>query len=251
MTNSIRQLLCTLALAALAAVPALADSVAYTNLGPGDSYSVIAAFSVAGVDNSFGSLGYSWADQFTASVGGNLSQIDVGLANISGTNSAVISIYTDVSNNLGSLLFSGMVSNQPAFGSTTTTLAMLSPNSGILVAGESYFLVVAPGAADTEDAWNFNGTGALGTVLLNQGSGFVPLLGSPTSNGAFDVRVNATAAPEPSTWLMLGAELLCLLGASIRLAHTRCREVVSTWSSCSLGAGPPGLSESTIVFSTT
>jgi hypothetical protein len=134
------------------------------------------------------------------------------LTNFSGTNGAVVSLYTDAGGNLGTLLFSGTVSNQPPFTSTATTLATLAATSGALVAGDSYFLVVAPGAADTTDIWNLNSTGAQGTILEDQGSGFASLGTFPLA--AFDVRVNAATVPEPSTWLMLGAELLCLLAAA-------------------------------------
>lgn len=214
MNNLIRRAACVVAFTACFALPALADSVTFTDLGSGGSYNgTSSAYSVLGVNNTALPGAYqSVADPFTASISGTLSQIDLGLGHVSGTNSAVVSIYTDVSNNLGTLVFSGTVFNQPAFDSSSTILATLSATAGILVAGDDYYLVVAPGAADTADAWNFNNTGATGTILFDNGSGFND--SQPDTLQAFDVRVNATTVPEPSSWLTLGAELLCLLAVA-------------------------------------
>ncbi len=211
MTASIRDILCIIALLGCFSLAARADSVAFTDLGSGGSYNPFISTNITGPANNEGVLDQSIADLFNASVGGALSQIDVGLYWRSGTNSAVISIYTDLSNNLGALVFRGTVSNLPVFSSTTTTLATLQPAYGSLIAGTNYFLVVDPGAADTADGWFWNNTSALGTTLVSHGSDFglsLPIL------DAFDVRVNTTHVPEPSTWLMIGAELVCLLGAA-------------------------------------
>lgn len=206
-------MLCAIALVACFALPAVADSVTYTNLGSG-SYNQHGAWLISGAANTFNPGYASFADPFMASIGGTLSQIDVGLGNLSGTNSAQVSIYTNVSNNLGKLVFSGTVSNQPVFASTSTILATLNPGSGALKAGHNYFLVVTPGAADTADGWNLNNTGAQGILLLDSGSGFVAQPSGTLS--AFDVKVNAATTPEPSTWVTLGTGLLGVFGAAGR-----------------------------------
>jgi hypothetical protein len=213
MNKPARRLLLAIVLVGCFCLPALADSVAYTDLGPGGSYDQVPGWRISGASNNQGYSYLSLAALFAASSGGTLSQIDLGLGNLSGTNSAMISIYSDVSNNLGLLLFSGKVSNQPNFGSATTTLSTLTAGSGVLVAGGNYFLVVVPGGADTNDAWNWNNIGVQGTTLADSGSGFGPPNPGFTLP-AFDVRVNAADVPEPSTWLMIGAELLCLLGVA-------------------------------------
>jgi hypothetical protein len=195
-------------------MPALADSVTYTNLGSDGSYNQHGAWLISGATNTFNPGYASFADPFTASIGGTLSQIDVALGNLSGTNSAHVSIYTNVGNNLGKLVFSGSVSNQPAFASTNTILATLNPGSGALMAGHNYFLVITPGAADTADGWNLNNTGAQGILLLDGGSGFVSQPSGTLS--AFDVKVNAATTPEPSTWVTLGTGLLGVFGAAGR-----------------------------------
>jgi hypothetical protein len=195
------------------ALPALADTTAFTDLGPGGSYD-LHEWNVSGISSGF-SLGYqSVADQFTASVGGTLSQIDVGLGYVYGTNSAGISVYTDAGGKLGSLLFSGSVFSQPNFGSTSTILATLNPSSGMLVAGNSYFLEIVPGGSDTYDGWNFNSIGAMGTMLFDKGSGYVSFSGRTL--GAFDVKVGAASpVPEASTMSLVGIGIagISIIGA--------------------------------------
>ncbi|MGH9512833.1 MAG: choice-of-anchor R domain-containing protein [Terriglobales bacterium] len=206
MRNSATVILSLFALTAVLAIPSLADSTAFTDLGAGGSYDTMDGFAICGLSSGCGHY-QSTADGFTAEVGGVLSQINVALGYVLGTNSAVVSVYTDVSGGLGSLLFSGTVA-----GTTSTGLATLTPSSGSLVAGHDYFLVITPGAADTFDGWAYNNQNAVGPVLIDNGLGFSNE-GSETLE-AFDVKVNAATVPEPSSWLMLGAELLLLLGVS-------------------------------------
>jgi hypothetical protein len=199
--------LCAIAFTVVVAMPVFGDSIAYSDLGSGGSYDPFISTNITGPNNSEGVLDQSIADLFNASVGGALSQIDVALYWRGGTNSAVISIYTDENNNLGALLFKGTVFNLPAFAPMTTTLATITPSYGSLVSGNNYSLVVDPGAADSAEGWFWNSTGALGTTLVSHGSGFglsLPFL------DAFDVKVNATPVPEPPAWLMSGVAVLFL-----------------------------------------
>jgi hypothetical protein len=208
MKKRVGRMICTITLAACFALPALADNIAFSSLGPGGSFQgYLPAVAIIGASTGYGYQAI--ADPFTASVGGPLTQVDIGLGGDAPyyASTAVISIYTDVNDNLGTLVFSGEIFSAPT--PPTTTLTTLSASSGELVAGDSYFFVVAPGADNTFDAWFNNNIGVQGTILADEGSGFVPV-GNPFD--AFDVRVQSTSpVPEPSTWAMLGAELFCLL----------------------------------------
>ncbi len=209
MTTSFRHALRVLALTLFFALPLMADSVAFTDLGPGGDH-FVSGFPISGPSQSL-------ANPFTASVGGPLSQIDLGLTNFLGTNSAIISVYTNVNNTLGTQLFSATITGLPPFVNVTSTvLATLYPSSGTLVKGDNYFLVVAPGGTDSEDFWGQNSTGATGNVLLGEGGRYFSI-GNNYPLSAFDVRVASATVPEPSSCLMLEAELLFLIGASAEL----------------------------------
>ncbi len=80
-------------------------------------------------------------------------------------------------------------------------------------------MVVSPGAGDTYDGWNFNDLGLSGKLFYDEGFGYRD--NAVQALAAFDVKVNnsgefinseSTAVPEPSTWFMIGAEILCLMG---------------------------------------
>ncbi len=203
-------------------VLAFADSVAFTDLGSGPLYDQYVGMGIEGKNVSpFGPY-QAIALGFTASLGGSLSQIDLGLSNMLGPNTAEVRLYKNLNGGLGSLLFSQAVSNQPSFGLTGSTLVSLQPTSGNLFAGSNYFLVVAPGSANTLDVWNLSNTVSGGTVLADFGNGFAPttkLLGF----GAFDVKVRATPVPEPSVWFMLGMLIICWI-CTIAIAPSAARK---------------------------
>ncbi len=221
MRNLITSVFLGIAMAFCMGVSAMADTTSFSDLGSGDTYSCCSGgYAVSGTSSAFLNGEYvSTAAGFTASVSGTLSQIDLGLGYISGTNAAIVSIYTDTGSGLGSLIFSGTVSGQPTYKSTGTVLTTLLPTSGALIAGDNYFMVVSPGAGDTYDGWNFNDIGLSGELFYDKGVGYRDNGIQPVA--AFDVKVNnsaefinseSTAVPEPSSWLMLGAEIICLMG---------------------------------------
>ncbi len=60
------------------ALPALADEIAYSDLGPGGSFQgYLPATAIDGASTGYGYQAI--ADPFTASVGGPLTQVDLGL----------------------------------------------------------------------------------------------------------------------------------------------------------------------------
>jgi PEP-CTERM motif len=170
-------------------------AVIFSDLGPGNSYNCCYALDVTGSGPGY----QATANGFTSPGAYDVTQIDIALANISGTNEAEVSLWTDVGGVQGTELGDWTVNDQPAFGSTSTELATISGITGVnLAAGSSYYLVVAPIAADTYDVFNFNSTGASGPVLVNLGSGFFQY---GTTLTAFDV-LSATV-PEPATWALM------------------------------------------------
>src|ERR1700730_7258706 len=107
MNKLIRRMLCAIALISCFALPALADSVTFTDVS-GGSYST-ADYTIA----TFQTL----ANEFTATVSGALSGIDVAVGTFSGTNTAIVSLYDDAGGNLGATpLFQGTISGMQTYG---------------------------------------------------------------------------------------------------------------------------------------
>jgi hypothetical protein len=83
----------TVALIALALWFGRAEAdVIFTNLGPGNSFDTSNAWEVGQGSNLFG---YNTASGFTSGGSYHLSEIDIALANYSGTNAATVSLWTD------------------------------------------------------------------------------------------------------------------------------------------------------------
>ena len=116
----------------------------YSNLGTPPSYQCCIGGTVGGHTSIVGFI--EDASQFTAGLSGSISTIDVGLGWVTGANSANVSIWTS-SGPLGSgapltELFNENVSNQPVFGSTSSTLTTINVSGVSLTAGDPYFVVV-------------------------------------------------------------------------------------------------------------
>jgi len=234
MRNCARCLACVVGLALLVlALPvvARADSVIYSDLGPSNSYDPSNA--TTNPANNWELSGAASADgeeliavSFTPSANYDLTKILVALSFYSGTNNgAYVTLNSDNSGSPGAVIESWTLSKLPVLGSASTITAhqtLTSAPDVLLSSGSTYWIVAGPdssGTSDTIDGWNFNSTGATGTVAYSFDGTTWTSDGSPYILPAF--KVKGTPVPEPPTFTMLGLALAALPLFRSRLVERR------------------------------
>lgn len=215
-SSTVRRTLRILALIALGCVSAMLASASpitiFSSFGPGNTVDATNSYCVYGssVASNCGTSTSALAPAFAFMSTGNyvVSQIDLSLNSFQGTNSATVSLFTDVANAPGVLLGTWAVSGQQDI--PDPPLTTVAGITGItLVNGASYFLQVAPGGATTEDGW-----------VLGPSAGGVFYEPQSIASGAierlpgFDLLGNAI--PEPVTAALLAFGLVVLFAARLR-----------------------------------
>ena len=215
MSRFTRTLLCLAALlVSVTAAPlsSRAASIIYSDLNsdPANVYSSGVGYTVSGSSTQIGLV--ISALPFTPGANYDLSQIDVALGYVSGTNSFMLSLVNDNGGRPGTTVLDSWTVSTTANLGTCCALDTVTPNgTDVLLGGVQYWLVAAPGAADSWAGWNWNTTGARGTVAQST-DGISWGLFPNTTLGAFDVLGNSvTATPEPSTAKLLGTALAAML----------------------------------------
>lgn len=205
-----RKLLWGIAIGVALIAPGFANAAVmlFSNLNDPNTFSSFGGFCVQ--DNSdCGAPNLRPAAKFTSAFSASVSEIDLALYHNSGTNSATITLYTDVGNAPGLQLFSQTVTGLPT-GGNNRPLTKITGISGVeLDAGASYFLRVAGGAPDSVDVWANQGIQLVIGPVFNPpfSSNFTALPGFAVLAGA-DAPVTPVA--EPVTIALLGTGLLGL-----------------------------------------
>jgi len=182
---------------ALAALPAAAQTVVFTNLDPVGGHTATAVW--IGDDVSNQSVGY----RFTASGSGTLSSIELALQRGGATGFLSLGLYTEGSNAPATLLQSWTLAD--AVGSSLTDVPSFMPTT--LNAGDSYYLCAAVQTGLPAWMWYNNSNSATGQRVVSMNGGAWVNEGSQPQ-GAFRV----TVVPEPSTYAALcGAAALGLV----------------------------------------
>lgn len=171
----------------------------YTDLAPGSSYDCCSGYAFGGLTGMFASTSMA-AVEFTSSAYASVDRIDLALQNISGSDTAEVSLWTKSGMLPGMELASWMVSGLPSMGSSTSAMITISGIAGLTLAGgEHYFLALSPVSPtdDSANVWNANTMGATGKFAFSGGSGWFAVPGYTAVLPAFDIV--GTQVPEPAT----------------------------------------------------
>lgn len=190
----------------------------FSNLGQGGAYVPYSNGGGRSISGGTGHAPNAPSYSFVAAASGTLTQIDVALTYVSGTNGAVVSLWTaapwsvDVGPSYGTVapgiqIGSWNIGPLPAASNNSSTaLTTITGIQGIsLFAGTQYFIQVTPLAADTFAVWNGNAIGSTSTLWQCGGynstfttcaAGFISL--ANVSDGAFDLLATTPQAQPPT-----------------------------------------------------
>jgi hypothetical protein len=197
------QLVCGIALTSLlGAAPAHADSIVFSNLGPGGTYDAGVGYNVSG-PTSQAEEATAIGQPFVPLADYTFDALDIALNWVLDTNAGTVSLASDASGQPGAILESFRFTDRPHMSSTATNLAVgMSTVHPLLRAGTPYW-IVASADGDAYMSWNLNNTGRFGTAIQINGGPWIPR--PELASAAFRVRGSAAEniVPEPASLLLL------------------------------------------------
>ena len=203
-----------LLLIGVAATPAPAGSVIFSNLGPGDSYSGQVVYAVG---YAFGGVlgDYVPASGFTVGATSMyLSTIQVAAGLQTGTNQLTIDLDADSGGIPGATLESFTITGaMPPLGTVSSDNLVVATSvlHPLLTAGSLYWVVLnAP--STTFAGWNLNSIGDMGPFYYTR-RGQVIISGTETLGAML---ITGQAIPEPSSIVLVSTGAVVILGCGLR-----------------------------------
>jgi hypothetical protein len=127
----------------------------WSNLGPSptNAYNATTGYYILGPNNSVGLSEQAIGVPFTPHVNETVTNLQVAVQWISGTNKFIVGLYSDSGGTVGTLLASGEGSGAPVFGTCCATVNVAVPSTTISQ-GSQYWIVASP---DDTNAPDFTG----------------------------------------------------------------------------------------------
>jgi hypothetical protein len=189
-----------------------AAAVAFSTFGAGDSFDTSLSWIIGGVN---GSDPFTQGDQFVAAASGGITDIDIALVQISGSDDLTLTLRSDSAGTPGAIIETWIIDD-----------ALISETAGVvhvdadgltnLVAGTSYWLI-ASAPSTSHYGWNLNDQGITGQHCFSVPSTSCDSIETETL-GAFRIEVDGAVVSEPATIALLALGLLGL-GFSRRRKH--------------------------------
>jgi hypothetical protein len=187
-----------LGLLAVPVATARADSIIFTNFGPGFSYNTSLGNIVG---NDFVGDNLALGGTFTPTVAAKFSSLDIALSNFSVTNTDTLAVSLDANKGgvPGATLesFTVLPGVLGTFGNNNAPLVLNSFLMPPLTAGTEYWVTVSDvtaGATDT-NVWSLNSTGDMSSTAISADGGTTWFAPSGMTPGAY--QVNGVAVPAP------------------------------------------------------
>lgn len=186
---------------------AAADSIIFSNLGPGGTYNPGVAYGVSGpLSQNEGSAAIG--QPFVPTADFAFDAVEVAFNWVLDTNAGTVSLMSDLGGRPGSVLESFGFTDRPHSSSTDSELALgVSLLRPLLRAGIPYW-IVATAEGDAFMAWSHNNTGQFGTAIRINDEEWT--LRPDLASAAFRVRGSPVkgVVPEPTSLLLLATGAL-------------------------------------------
>lgn len=184
----------------------------FSTLGAGDSYISNIGRAISGSQNDVTHSHGEWGWQFTAQESGDLREIRVGAHHLAGANQAMVRIYENgPGDTMGALLATYQTGNFPLFNDPARITVIGANGEVTFVAGQTYWIGMAPSALDTYAAWMDSDQGLFGRMSVSlDGTNYQYVNAMPYS--AFSL----STVPEPGTVVVIGAAGLAIVRRRFR-----------------------------------